>query len=832
VPTTLSAADTFVTQQPDSPAAPGAQFQFTRGDTWNIVSRLLVVVDADKTGLFDLAFHAVAKANRSSDGIVGRYLIDGKPDPNDMPTGNTLGSDAVNFVQYATANGIDNFVDLSYTRQIKLSPGVHTVLVEINSFGSDPNLNGNDVTIFSPVLQLTGYNRIDGHPSADGYQTQEPFNSVSPGVGYQDISAGSWQTVSVLSVNVDSAKTGQFDMGFRMTVSPNLPSDEVSVRYLIDGQPDPGDPAQSQFGADIVEDVRQYTSLSLTRQFSLSPGPHVVSVQVMSRAPSQPNGIPNLRIFSPLLHLTGYNTVNGVVAAVGTKVNTPAGPVSPGSGVEVLSAKTWTTVSSLAVNVGDIKTGDYSLAFHAVAQPNANDEDQIYVRYLIDGHLDPNDPGAAQLGADVIRDVLPNTFGNKVNLSLTRSLHLAPGLHSIEVQVQGTTVAVGKNHQDLFVYDPVLQLTGYNNVTIADYVTSLIGMNSAGTWWATPTSGLGPQGIGRSVPIVQWNPAAGWHDAVTGDFNGDGLIDVAAMTSWGDWYVALDSLSTYKTSLFTTWNPAAGWNNVQVADFNGDGKADIMGRTSWGDWWVGLSDGTKFTTTFWGNWNPAANWSNFEVADFNGDGKADVAGMTSWGAWYVGLSTGTTFNTNLWATWNPAAGWHDPLVGDFNGDGKADIAAFTWWGDLWIGTSDGSAFSARFLNRFDPSAGWTDFRAGDFDGDGVTDVAARDAKGDLGVFTIGEASPSLRIWTVWDPSRGWNHVVAADLGVPIASPANPATAEGLVAIDLAARTSDGYWMLTLSNGQRFSNQVVSYWSPALSWSAASAGRVSIGVFIT
>ena len=83
---------------------------------------------------------------------------------------------------------------------------------------------------------------------------------------------------------------------------------------------------------------------------------------------------------------------------------------------------------------------------------------------------------------------------------------------------------------------------------------------------------------------------------VTGDFNGDGLTDVAAMTAAAPGASAWRTPTGYLTDRSRIWNPAAGWNNVKVADFNGDGKADIVGRTPWGDWWVGPSNGTSFTT--------------------------------------------------------------------------------------------------------------------------------------------------------------------------------------------------------------------------------------------
>ena len=50
--------------------------------------------------------------------------------------------------------------------------------------------------VFNPVLQLAGYNRLDGHNAVDGYQTQTPASPDSPEPDLQWLTAGSYQTVS------------------------------------------------------------------------------------------------------------------------------------------------------------------------------------------------------------------------------------------------------------------------------------------------------------------------------------------------------------------------------------------------------------------------------------------------------------------------------------------------------------------------------------------------------------------------------------------------------------------------------------------------------------
>jgi hypothetical protein len=56
------------------------------------------------------------------------------------------------------------------------------------------------------------------------------------------------------------------------------------------------------------------------------------------------------------------------------------------------------------------------------------------------------------------------------------------------------------------------------------------------------------------------------------------------------------------------WSPTVNWQDVQIGDFDGDGLSDIAGRSDSGKWVVAISQGDGFINSIWATWNPNAQW--------------------------------------------------------------------------------------------------------------------------------------------------------------------------------------------------------------------------------
>ncbi|MBD7910802.1 FG-GAP-like repeat-containing protein [Clostridium cibarium] len=250
---------------------------------------------------------------------------------------------------------------------------------------------------------------------------------------------------------------------------------------------------------------------------------------------------------------------------------------------------------------------------------------------------------------------------------------------------------------------------------------------------------------------------------VSGDFNGDGKEDVAAMYDYGNGesriHVFLSTGSSFSYPSGYGWWSETGYDagklkgRMVAGDFNGDGKDDIAGMYDYGNGesriHVFLSTGSSFSyPSAYGWWNETGYDANkitgrMVAGDFNGDGKDDIAGMYDYGNGesriHVFLSTGSSFSyQSAYGWWNETG--YDAnkitgrmVAGDFNGDGKDDIAGMYDYGNgesrIHMFLSTGSSFSYPSAYGWWNETGYdankiTDrMVAGDFNGDGKDDIA-------------------------------------------------------------------------------------------------------------
>jgi hypothetical protein len=304
----------------------------------------------------------------------------------------------------------------------------------------------------------------------------------------------------------------------------------------------------------------------------------------------------------------------------------------------------------------------------------------------------------------------------------------------------------------------------------------------------------------RNQPIDQFAYWASLPGVVpiVGDFNGDHLSDIAltGKSGWGSIPVALSMgpeqgfgrflVYNEPSPSFAYWAALPGATKV-AGDFNGDGLTDIAltGVAGWGSVPVAFANGfggfavTNMGISGAGNpINPSgtfADWSarpgvNKLPGDFNGDGRTDIALLGSClvkhiqyaGLLYDGCAIPVAFSNGngsftvtaetdeVWGCSPNCPPYELPisrfvrlseqgatvLTGDFDGNGRTDLAladqqnSSSPLGDLPVALSSGNGFFTVSHLADTPQTLHTVLTlpgarcvTGDFNGDGTTDVA-------------------------------------------------------------------------------------------------------------
>jgi hypothetical protein len=280
-------------------------------------------------------------------------------------------------------------------------------------------------------------------------------------------------------------------------------------------------------------------------------------------------------------------------------------------------------------------------------------------------------------------------------------------------------VAVGKNPEALAAGD--FNSDGFIDFAVVnsnDNTISVLLANGSGGFTATGTT----YATGNQPVAI-----------VAGDFNGDGKLDLAVLNSndrrigilLGNGDGTFNTQSTYALSPSDT--PVA----IAIGDFNGDGILDLaVAGNNHNSVYIMLGDGTgAFPVANVSQINVGNSPASVVAGDFNGDGNLDFAVANQSAdsiSVMLGGGDGSTF-TNAFRSPISTGGGTTPtalVTTDFNADGKLDLAV-TDSGAKSVGIFKGNGDGTFTAEPIPPATGTkpVSIVAGDFNADGNVDLA-------------------------------------------------------------------------------------------------------------
>ena len=329
----------------------------------------------------------------------------------------------------------------------------------------------------------------------------------------------------------------------------------------------------------------------------------------------------------------------------------------------------------------------------------------------------------------------PGFFGASVAVSLT----VQPSAGAGPLLAPASTVTTGAGPRSIAVGD----LNGDGRIDLA---VATFDVNNL----TTLLFGDGKAGFKRVAAPLPASQHA--QSIVRADFNNDGAPDLAiANGTSNNIYVFFSNGFSAGTGRFATVPDKilpAGSNPYALAtgDFNGDGVLDIAcANSDSNDVTILLGDGKGGFTQAPGSPYPVGTSPQaIAVGDLNGDGQADII-VGNYGSNNLTVLTGLGAGTFAAASFNAGGGPRGVAVADLDGDGKLDVAVADYNDStVRILLGDGSGAFRTTSLTLPTGQGPQAVAIADLDGDGFLDLLIADSGSNDLTVLLGNGAGAFR----------------------------------------------------------------------------------------
>ncbi|WP_433797069.1 FG-GAP-like repeat-containing protein [Actinoplanes sp. CA-252034] len=180
--------------------------------------------------------------------------------------------------------------------------------------------------------------------------------------------------------------------------------------------------------------------------------------------------------------------------------------------------------------------------------------------------------------------------------------------------------------------------TGYKGIATGDFnndgKADLAGINRTNDLLFFPGDGAGKL-LGYTAMWPGTAAFANYKAITAGDFNGDGNLDLAGINNNNDMLFfpgnGTGKLSTY-AAMWPTGGAFVNYKAITSGDFNGDGRFDIAAINNNNDMLLFPGNGAGKLTSYaamWPTGGAFVNYKGIAAGDFNTDGKLDIAAINN-----------------------------------------------------------------------------------------------------------------------------------------------------------------------------------------------------------